>query len=209
MLLEKMEILTEEKKSIDKKAFKLGYSADIANEMKRETEEEVQAIQRQLDDLWESTNMEQYFARLPDILQNLQELASNVLSEADYGEWRWDIKQLMELVSHELILTNKKELKVKLFEGLENLETEKIWNSRTYSKGYIYISIYHKMRKRQYGNRWMTQFVPLCREEVRRLEERWEMEQNGTMGNTVQNYIESIENSPLHINSMHGVRYVG
>ena len=51
MLLEKMEILTEEKKSIDKKAFKLGYSADIANEMKRETEEEVQAIQRQLDDL--------------------------------------------------------------------------------------------------------------------------------------------------------------
>jgi hypothetical protein len=38
-------------------------------------------------------------------------------------------------------------------------------------KGYIHLSIYHKMRKRQYGNRWMTQFVPLCRDEVKRLEE--------------------------------------
>lgn len=32
----------------------------------------------------------------------------------------------MELVSHELILGNKKELKVKLFEGLENLESGKM-----------------------------------------------------------------------------------
>ena len=32
----------------------------------------------------------------------------------------------MKLVSHELILTNEKELTVKLFDGLEKLETEKI-----------------------------------------------------------------------------------
>ncbi len=53
---------------------------------------------------------------------------------------------------------------------------------RQSTKGYISISIYHKMRKRQYGNRWMTQFVPLCREEVRRLEES---------GKTIQSHTES------------------
>ena len=70
--------------------------------------------------------MEEYLDRLPEILQNLHELSSRVLSEADYGESRDDIKQLIEIVSHELTLTNKKELKVKLFECLEKLETDEI-----------------------------------------------------------------------------------
>jgi hypothetical protein len=39
-------------------------------------------------------------------------------------------------------------------------------------QGYLLVSIWHKMRKRQYGRLWQTQFVPLCREEVRRLDER-------------------------------------
>lgn len=44
-------------------------------------------------------------------------------------------------------------------------------NGRTNRKGYIYLSIYHKLRNRQYGNKWMTQFLLLCREEGRRLGE--------------------------------------
>lgn len=70
--------------------------------------------------------MEQYLERLPEIVQKLHELSSKVLSEADYEGMRNDIKQLIEIVSHELILNNKKELKVKLSEVLENLETDKI-----------------------------------------------------------------------------------
>lgn len=76
---------------------------------------------------------------------------------------------------------------------------------RTNRKGYIRLSIYHKMRKRQYGNRWMTQFVPLCREEVRRLEERKQMEENETIGNAVQDYLADMENDPRCTNSTHGV----
>lgn len=76
---------------------------------------------------------------------------------------------------------------------------------RLSSKGYLSISIYHKMRKRQYGNRWMTQFVPLCREEVRKLQERQEMEQNENHRNTVQDYISDIENDSPYTNSIHGV----
>ena len=151
-----------------------------------------------------------YWSCRNDSLENyntprFHDLSSRVLSEADYEWMREDIKQLMELVSHELILDNKKELKVKLLEGLENLETVEMWNGRTNRKGYIRLSIYHKMRKRQYGNRWMTQFVPLCREEVRRLEENKILQQLATDGKWVQEYLQEIENSPQYTNSMHGV----
>jgi hypothetical protein len=64
--------------------------------------------------------------------------------------------------------------------GTEELDSDTY--GRTRSKGYIRLSIYHKMRKRQYGNRWMTQFVPLCREEVRRLEENKILRQLATDG---------------------------
>jgi hypothetical protein len=62
------------------------------------------------------------------------------------------------------------------------------------------------MRKRQYGNRWMTQFVPLCREEVKRFEENEKLRQVASTGNSVQAYINDIENDPHSTNSMHVVR---
>jgi len=66
--------------------------------------------------------MEQYLDRLPEILQKLHELSSRVLCEADYECVRDDIKKLIAIVSLELTLTNKKELKVKLSEVFENVE---------------------------------------------------------------------------------------
>ena len=132
MKLEQKKLELEmEKKEILKKAFKGWFSSEFANEMKEDTEKEIQEVQSQIDFLSESTNIEEYLDRLPEILQNLHELSSRVLCEADYVWWRDDIRQLMEIVLHELTLTNKKELKVKLFEGLENLETDKIWNGAT------------------------------------------------------------------------------
>ena len=94
--------------------------------MKEDTEKEIREIESQIDSLSESTNMEEYLDRLPEILQNLHELSSRVLTEAEYGDMRNDIKQLIEIVSHELILSDKKELKVKLFEGIESIERGKI-----------------------------------------------------------------------------------
>lgn len=204
-LTEQKKLLEKEKSEIDLKAFRLWYDASVANAMKESTQEQIKALEIQIQDLSESSDFEQYLDRLPEILKDLHELASKVLSEADYQDSRDEIRQLIQLVSHELTLTTKKELKVKLFEGLENLEIVKMWNGRTNRKGYIRLSIYHKMRKRQYGNRWMTQFVPLCREEVRRLENRQNMTENDGYGNSVQSYISDIENDTHYTNSMHGV----
>lgn len=44
-----------------------------------------------------------------------------------------------------------------------------VFNGRISGKGYIYLSLYSKMRKRQYGKIWQTQFVPLGRVEVQRI----------------------------------------
>ncbi len=52
--------------------------------MKEDTEKEIQEVQSQIDFLSESTNIEEYLDRLPEILQNLHELSSRVLCEADY-----------------------------------------------------------------------------------------------------------------------------
>ena len=76
---------------------------------------------------------------------------------------------------------------------------------RSNRKGYIRLGVYYKMRRLQIGNRWKTQFVTLHREEVRRLEENQKLRQLATTGNSVQDYLESIENGTRHINSMHGV----
>ena len=59
---------------------------------------------------------------MPEIVYNLHELANRVLPDADYEECREEIKKLIAIISHELTLTNKKELKVKLFDGFEKLE---------------------------------------------------------------------------------------
>ena len=65
--------------------------------------------------------MEQYLERLPEILKKLHELTSNVLCEADIDDMRDDVKKLIDIVAHELVLNNKKELKVELYGTLNNL----------------------------------------------------------------------------------------
>lgn len=114
--------LKEEKLQIDKKYAKLGYSADIANEAVKDMEKEIQLIDNQIDKLWRSTDMEQFIERLPEVLNKTFELASKVLSNEDIVTLKKDIEQLLEICTFELTINNKKELKIKLFDGLEKFD---------------------------------------------------------------------------------------
>ena len=49
-----------------------------------------------------------------------------MLPEADYEGVRDDIRQSIEIVSHKCILTNKKELQIRLFDVLEELEIDEM-----------------------------------------------------------------------------------
>lgn len=87
-----------------------------------------------------------------------------MLPEADYEGVRDDIRQLIEIVSHERILTNKKELQIRLFDVLEELEIDEMCNGAINSKGYFQIRLYSKMYKIQLGNRWKTYFYYFLKE---------------------------------------------
>lgn len=94
---------------------------NFVNRKKWEIDTAILDIESHIDFFSQSTNIDEYLDRLPEILQNLHELSSRVLSDADYVWWRDDIKQLIEIVSHELILNNKKELKIELHPTINNL----------------------------------------------------------------------------------------
>lgn len=71
--------------------------------------------------LSESTDIEDFLHRLPEILSKIFELSSKTLSEADSRGVKDDFFKLIELTIFELSISTKKELQVKLFEGLEDV----------------------------------------------------------------------------------------
>jgi len=87
--------------------------------MIRDTEKEIRAIENQIEELSKSTDMEQFINRLPEVINETFELASKMLSSADIETMRDDIEQLLEICTFELTINEKKELKIKLFDGLE------------------------------------------------------------------------------------------
>lgn len=111
----------EEKKTIMKNALKGGFTMELANETIQDTQREIETIEWRLEKLWESTDIEQFLERLPEVLSKTFELASKVLSSAEINTLNDDLRQLIELVTFELEINTKKELTVKLFEGLNNL----------------------------------------------------------------------------------------
>lgn len=115
------EKLEEGKKTILKNALKWGYPIEIANELIQDIEKEIESGKLRLEKLWESTDIEQFMERLPEVLSKTFELASRVLSNTDINTFKNDLRQLIEIVTFELEISTKKELTVKLFEGLNNL----------------------------------------------------------------------------------------
>lgn len=61
-----------------------------------------------------------FFARIPQILKDLHELVSNTINKAESKGVREDLKTLIALTTHELFLDNKKALKIRTFEALDD-----------------------------------------------------------------------------------------
>lgn len=134
------EKLEEGKKTILKNALKWGYPIEIANELIQDIEKEIESGKWRLEKLWESTDIEQFMERLPEVLSKTFELASKVLSSADINTLKIDLRQLIEIVTFELEISNKKELTVKLQPGLNNLVflngAPDVGNLRTFIENY-------------------------------------------------------------------------
>jgi hypothetical protein len=117
----KQEEIKQERINLTKLLAKWAISQEIYAETIKDTEKEIESIESQIEALSESTDMEQFIERLPEVLAKTFELASKVLSNADIETMRSDIEQLLEICTFELRVSTKKELKVKLFEPLNEV----------------------------------------------------------------------------------------
>ena len=113
--------LEEEKDSVYMRYADMGYPITIADKKVEIIQNEMMHLESQIKELRESTNVEQFLERLPEVLWKTFELASKAISSEDIATIRDDIEQLIELVTFELQISTKKELTVKLFEGLDEM----------------------------------------------------------------------------------------
>jgi len=89
----KREEIELERKNYRRDALKMGYSREEIEETTKDMDDAIKLVESQIMELSDNTNMEEYLEKLPNML----------------------------LKTAELTITNKKELKVKLFEVLDRL----------------------------------------------------------------------------------------
>ncbi len=102
-------------------AFNRGFDKAFADKQALKIKEKLSAIEDTIRWLSRNTNLQAILAKLPTILAKIVELSSNGIGEAKLRDSRDDIRLILEIVAVELIITNKKELKVELFFGLWDL----------------------------------------------------------------------------------------
>ena len=83
--------------------------------------EQVNAIQKEIDDFENDMQIEKYLDCLPEILLKTSELAGNTIKKAESEDIREDLKKLLAITTSELLITNKKELRIQLFGVLERI----------------------------------------------------------------------------------------
>ncbi len=95
---------------------------EIYDRLLENTEKEISEIAEELNSFEETTDIEQFIERLPEILTKTFELASKVLHKTKKSDISDDLYKLLEIVTFELQISTKKELTVKLFDVLMDLK---------------------------------------------------------------------------------------
>ena len=102
-------------------AYNRGYDKAFADRQALKIKDKLSAIDDAIRWLSGSTDLQAILAKLPSILSKIVELSSNAIGEAKIKDSREDIRLILEIVAVELLINNKKELKVELFLGLCDL----------------------------------------------------------------------------------------
>jgi hypothetical protein len=162
------EEIEQERKNYRREALKMGYNREEIEETTKDMDDTIKLIESQIIELSDNTDMEKYLEKLPEVLLKTVELASNTINRANLEGLREDIKLLLEITTVELTVTNKKELKVKLFDVLDKLVSSDNFNLerlsrkvRTtqillYTKNYVSIPIHSKIVKENNRGLWKT-----------------------------------------------------
>ncbi len=103
---------------VDALAQKVITPEDFRNSLENK-ERRMRSIDDEISRLSESVDMDQFIDHLPEVLLKILELATKSLRGDEIKDLRADIHKFIELITLELEMNNKKELKIKLDEGLE------------------------------------------------------------------------------------------
>ncbi len=124
-LISNKERKEKEKKNIYKNTLKKD-SVDaemeaIAKEAMEDIQKEINSIEITIQELSEHTDMEEFLVLLPEVLSKTFELCGKAISNKKIEGIKDELDKLIKLATFELSVSTKKELTVKLFEGLEDV----------------------------------------------------------------------------------------
>lgn len=121
VLLERKSRLESDIKDIRARYRKLGYSSEEAEEDSKEYQKEIEGIDGQIKNLSESADVSLLFEKLPIVLAKIFELFSNTINKAKVIGSRADFQYILEIIAFELQISTKKELKIKLLDGIDDI----------------------------------------------------------------------------------------
>lgn len=161
------EDLEKEKIQYSRNASKLWYDVDMVKKSLQAIDDDIKRMDEQIWEFSSGWEIEEYLERLPAILWQIVELVQNSVQKRESEDMRDDLKRLLEITTVELTISNKKELKIKLFEVLDGLfsnnkctlEALSPTNVRTFIENYdrierIYGKLPHMKSVRDAGNEY-------------------------------------------------------
>jgi flagellin-specific chaperone FliS len=92
------------------------------NEAVESKKTEIKTIENKIQILSQSGEIEHFIDVLPDILAKTFELSQKAIMDQDFEQSREDIMKLIEITTFELTVNTKKELRIKLFDWLEDFQ---------------------------------------------------------------------------------------
>ena len=113
--------LEDQRKQYRKKAVLVDMNAEEIEEVTKDIDRSIRILEEEIQNLSESTDMEELLERLPTILTEIVELTLEALTEEENDKKKGNIIKLFEITVSNFSVSNKKELKIKLFVYLKDL----------------------------------------------------------------------------------------
>ena len=84
-------------------------------------DQDIKELDKNIERLSQNSSIEEFLDKIPEVITKIFELCSKALSNQEISAIKDEVIKLVEITTFELSVSTKKELKVKLFEGLEDV----------------------------------------------------------------------------------------
>ncbi len=109
-------------KTIQMNGLTNGYPLELVNEAVESKNIEIKTIEDKIQTLSQAGEIEHFIDTLPDILAKTFELSKKAIMDQEFEQSREDIMKLIEITTFELTVNTKKELRITLFDWLEDFQ---------------------------------------------------------------------------------------